>query len=117
MSESDADGPRTIVVASEMGLAIRSMGDVMDIVGAAYDADGIVLTPDDVDASFFDLRSGLAGELFQKVTNYGLRLGLVLPDPARYGPRWQELAVEHAHHHVIRFLPSQGDAEAWIRAG
>ena len=117
MSESSTQGPRGIVVASEMGLAIRSMRDVMDMVGAAYDADGIVLTPDDVDAPFFDLHSGLAGELFQKVTNYGLRLALVLPDPAAYGPRWADLAFEHADHRVIRFFPRRKDAEAWIRTG
>lgn len=117
MSEADTRGPRGIVVASEMGLRVRSTRDVMDMVGAAYDADGIVLTPDDVDPSFFDLHSGLAGELFQKVTNYGLRLALVLPDPAAHGPRWADLAFEHADHRVIRFLPTREDAEAWVRTG
>ena len=116
MNEPETQAQRGVVVVSEAGLAIRSMGDVMDVVGAAYDAAGIVLTPDDVDASFFDLRSGLAGELFQKVTNYGLRLALVLPDPGGHGPRWVELAHEHANHRVIRFLSSREEAEAWIRS-
>ncbi len=48
MSEPFTQEPRGIVVASEIGLAIRS---------------------------------------FQKGTNYGLRLALVLPNPEVYGPR------------------------------
>ena len=116
MSEPDVQEQRGVVVASEVGLTIRSMRDVMQMVGAAYAAEGIVLTPDDVDASFFDLRSGLAGELFQKVTAYGVRLALVVPDQAAYGPRWADLAFEHANHRVIRFLPTRADAEAWIRS-
>ena len=117
MSESGTQEPRSVVVASEAGLAIRSPRDVMDMIGAAYDADGIVLTPDDVDPSFFDLHSGLAGELFQKVTNYGLRLAFVVPDPSVHGPRWADLAAEHADHRTIRFLPSKEAAVAWVRSG
>ncbi len=49
MSEPITQEPRGIVVASEIGLAIRS---------------------------------------FQKGTNYGLRLALVLPNSEVYGPRW-----------------------------
>jgi hypothetical protein len=105
----------SLVVAGELGLELHTIEDVMTLVGAAYDADAILLTADDVDASFFDLRSGLAGELFQKVTNYGLRLALVLPDPAAHGPRWSELAHEHAHHRLIRFFPTTAAAETWIR--
>ena len=117
MSESDTQQSGGVIIASEAGLAIRSMRDVMDVIGAAYDADGIVLTPDDVDPSFFDLHSGLAGELFQKVTNYDLRLALVVPDPAAYGPRWADLAAEHTDHGTIRFLPSKEAAVAWVRSG
>ena len=111
---SDAQDARGFVVASELGLAVRTPQDVLDLVGAAFDSDGILLTADDVDASFFDLRSGLAGELCQKVTNYQLRLALVVADPAAYGSRWTELAHEHAHHRMIRFFPSVAAAEAWL---
>lgn len=89
----------------------------MVVVGAADDADGILLAADDLGAAFFDPRSGHAGELFQKVTNDGLRLALVLPDAAAYGPRWPELAFEHARHRTIRFFTSAVAAEAWLRGG
>lgn len=106
--------PPRVVVASEAGLTIRAMPDVMDAIGAAYDADALILTADDVDAAFFDLRTGLAGELFQKATQYGVRLALVLPDPALHGPRWPELAFEHRRHRTIRIVASRAEADAWL---
>lgn len=115
MNDTGPSGSSGVLVAHDTGLALRSHRDVLDLIGAAYDADGIVLTADDVDPSFFDLRSGLAGELFQKVTNYGLRLALVLPDPAAHGQRWCNLAHEHAHHGAIRIVATRSEAEAWVR--
>ena len=106
--------PARVLVASEAGLTIRRMADVMDVIGAAYDADALILTADDVDAGFFDLRTGLAGELFQKATQYAVRLALVLPDPAVHGPRWTELAFEHRRHQAVRIVRSRVEADAWL---
>ncbi len=115
MEDTEPRGASDVLIAADAGLEVRNHQDVLDLIGAAYDADGIVLTADDVDPSFFDLHTGLAGELFQKVTNYGLRLALVLPDPAAHGPRWRDLAFEHARHGTIRFVPTRTEAEAWVR--
>ena len=115
MSAGSEASPR-VVVAAEAGLSIRAIDDVMVVIGAAYGADAIILTPDDVDAAFFDLRTGWAGELFQKATNYGVRLALVLADPAVHGPRWPELAFEHARHPMVRIVRSRAEAEAWLGA-
>jgi hypothetical protein len=40
-------------------------------------ADGIIVHQRNIDERFFDLRSGLAGEMLQKVVNYRLRLAIV----------------------------------------
>ena len=106
--------PLRVVVASEVGLSIRAIGDVTAVIGAAYEADALILTANDLDAAFFDLRTGWAGELFQKATNYGLRLALVVPDPAVHGPRWPELAFEHARHPLVRIVRSRAEADAWL---
>jgi uncharacterized protein DUF4180 len=63
---------------------------------------------------FFDLRTGLAGELFQKCMNYGIRLAIILPDAEAYGERISELAYEHRSHNLIRFVGSKDEAEAWL---
>ena len=105
-------GPPRVVVASEAGLAIHAMRDVMDVIGAVFDADALLLMADDVGAAFFDVRTGLAGALFQKATQYGVRLAFVLPDPALHGPRWPELAYEQRRHPAIRLVESRAEADA-----
>jgi hypothetical protein len=40
-------------------------------------AEAVIVHKENIDESFFDLRSGLAGEMLQKVVNYRLRLAIV----------------------------------------
>lgn len=40
-------------------------------------AEAVIVHKVNIDESFFDLRSGLAGEMLQKVVNYRLRLAIV----------------------------------------
>ena len=107
---------RRILVASDSGISIRSFDDISDALGACIGAAGLILTEEDLAREFFDLRSGLAGELFQKFTNYKLRVAIVLPDPEAYGERFSELAYEHTTHSIIRFVPTKDEAKAWLDA-
>jgi Domain of unknown function (DUF4180) len=105
-----------ILVASDSGISIRSFDDISDAIAACLGAEGIIFTEGDLAQEFFDLRSGLAGELFQKFTNYKLRVAIVLPDPEAYGERISELAYEHKSHNMIRFVRSKAEAETWLCA-
>lgn len=104
-----------IKTASELGVALRTLADVPDVVGAALGLDGLILTEADLSPEFFRLRSGLAGEAFQKFTNYRVRVALVLPDFAAHGERFAELAHEHAAHGQIRFVHTKEEAWAWLK--
>jgi hypothetical protein len=103
-----------IIIAADAGIAIQSFGDISEALSATLGAAGLVLTEADLAPEFFDLRSGLAGELFQKFTNYQLRVAIVLPDPQAYGERFGELAYEHSTHNLIRFVRSLEEAKAWL---
>jgi hypothetical protein len=107
---------RRIIIASETGVSIRSFDDIPDAIGACFGAAGLILTESDLAPDFFDLRTGLAGELFQKLTNYRVRAAIVLPNPEAYGERLSELAYEHQTHNLIRFVRSKDEAEAWLRS-
>jgi hypothetical protein len=108
------DEKHRIVVASDSGLFIRSFSDISDALGACLDSAGLVLTENDLAQEFFDLRSGLAGELFQKFTNYRLRVAIVLSAPEAHGERFKELVYEHTSHNLIRFFGSTDEAKAWL---
>jgi len=105
---------RKILIASDSGISIRSFSDISDAIGACIGAEGLVLTETDLAKEFFDLRSGLAGEVFQKFINYKVTVAIVLPDAEAYGERFSELAYEHRSHSMIRFVRSNDEAKAWL---
>jgi hypothetical protein len=106
--------PNHFLIASEAGIAIRTLSDISNAVGPTFGTAGLILTESDLAPEVFDLKTGLAGELFQKFTNYGLRLILIVLDPERYGDRFTELAREHRSHNSIRIVPAKDEANAWV---
>lgn len=108
---------RKILVAADAGISVVSISDVSKAVGAAFGTAGLILTEDDLSTEFFDLKAGLAGELFQKFANYALCLAVIVPRPERYGERFSELAREHTSHNKIRIVRCKEDAVAWLRRG
>ena len=61
------------------GVAFTEVGDALDAMADAYHqgADALVLHATNLTPGFFDLKTGLAGEVLQKFTNYGIRLAIV----------------------------------------
>jgi hypothetical protein len=107
---------RKIISASDAGISFQSFHDIADSISDWIGAPGMILTENDLAKEFFDLRSGLLGELLQKFINYKLRVALVVSDPEIYGERFSELAFEHRSHPMIRFVPSVDEAKAWLSA-
>jgi hypothetical protein len=64
--------------------------------------------------AFFDLRSGIAGELAQKLVNYEIRLAAVVPDLAVHSARFGEFAREANRVGPLRFFATRADAVRWL---
>jgi hypothetical protein len=77
-------GYRVLLLPAE-GALIAEPADATELVGAAWgeDVSAIAVPVARLHPSFFDLRSGLAGELAQKLVNYRLRF-LVVGDVAPF---------------------------------
>jgi hypothetical protein len=103
-----------IIIAANSSIFIDSFDAISDAIGKCYSAEGLILTEHDVSADFFNLRSGLAGEMFQKFTNYEIRLAIVVNDFNAYGERVSELIYEHQHHQLIHFFNSLDEARRWL---
>ena len=108
------DRKRRLVIAGNSGIAIRTPSDIADALDASIGSLGLLLTERDLGSDFFDLRTTLAGELFQKFTNYNQRIAIVAPNPSSYGEPFAELAYEHATHPLIRVVASEAEAEDWL---
>jgi len=88
----------------------------MDLVGACMEhgTDRLLLDHGALPDSFFDLSSGVAGELVQKLTNYGIRMAAVVPEPQLHSEPFRDFAREANRAGPFRFFPSRDLAEAWL---
>jgi hypothetical protein len=61
------------------GIIINNIEDGLDLLGNLYyqGFDKIVLHENNITPDFFDLKTGIAGEILQKFSNYRVRLAIV----------------------------------------
>lgn len=95
-------------------ISIASAEDLRDAISAGMERGGLLIDEQDLGPDFFDLRTGLAGEVFQKFTNYRVRLALVISAPSSHGTRFAELAREHRNHPSVRIFESEQTARRWL---
>jgi hypothetical protein len=95
-------------------MEIRGPADIAPALGAGMDGGGLLLDESQLGADFFDLRTGLAGEVLQKFTNYRVRLAIVVADALAYGGRFNELVREHRTHNAVRFFETEQLARQWL---
>jgi PadR family transcriptional regulator AphA len=67
-------------------------------------------------AAFFDVSTGVAGELVQKLVNYHVRMAAVVPDLAVHSPRFREFAREANGGRQFRFFATRQQAIDWLQS-
>lgn len=65
-----------VAVYSALDEALAKVSDFLDLLVDAR-ADTIALKKEDFDDRFYDLKTGLAGEILQKLSNYNRRLIII----------------------------------------
>jgi Domain of unknown function (DUF4180) len=95
---------------------IARVGDALELVAACVERDAtrVLLESRHLPPAFFELRSGFAGELLQKLQNYRLRLAGVFPQDADYGERFREFLLEARRGRSFRVFAARAEAEAWL---
>jgi len=93
---------------------ILALSDIPQALSASVDSGGLIVDEKQLSMDFFDLRTGFAGEVLQKFTNYRARLAIVVADPAAYGSRFSELIYEHRTNRSVRFFGSEQLARQWL---
>lgn len=87
-----------------------------DLVGACYERDvwNVLFNEGAVHPEFFDLSSGFAGEMLQKLANYGIRAGVVVADVSDYSDAFRDFVRESNRSGRARFFRSSTDAISWL---
>ncbi|MFY9171960.1 MAG: DUF4180 domain-containing protein [Petrimonas mucosa] len=98
-------------VISEVNV-INRIEDGLNLLGTLYyqGFDKIILHEKNITPDFFDLKSGIAGEILQKFSNYRVRLAIV-GDFTKYGSRsLKDFIVESNKRRDINFVSTSAEA-------
>ena len=87
-----------------------------DLVSACYEKDvwSVVFDEGALHPDVFDLSSGLAGDMVQKLVNYGIRAAVVLPDTAGYSESFRDFVRESNRSGPVRFFEDREAAVTWL---
>jgi hypothetical protein len=96
---------------------LRTEDDTVDLIGACFEhrTRAVLLYAENLTERFFDLSSGEAGAILQKLQNYGIRLALIIPAGSTpQSTRFGELVSEERRGNAFRVFEDTGSAENWL---
>ncbi len=106
--------PGTVPVAEirAEGLLIATPEDGLDLLGNLYyqNVDRIILYEENISPDFFDLKTGIAGEILQKFSNYRVRLAIVGNFSAYTGKSLRDFIFESNKGRQVNFVSSFAEA-------
>lgn len=112
-------GDQAIIAGTPGVRLLNRADDVLDLVGAGYEhrARALLLYAENLPEHFFDLSSGEAGALLQKLRNYHLRLAVVAPaESVPMSKMFEVMAREESRGGDFRLFEDEESAVAWLAA-
>lgn len=93
-------------------IIINSAVDGLDLLGNLYyqDFDKIILYEKNITPQFFDLKTGIAGEIFQKFSNYRVRLAIIGNFEKYQNKSMKDLIFESNRGKHINFVKNLSEA-------
>jgi hypothetical protein len=91
---------------------IQQPGDVLELVGEGVGR--AILLDTQLHADFFDLSTGVAGEIVQKCVSYGIRVAVITTTLAERSTHFRQFAQESTRHGRFVFASSLDEALARI---
>jgi hypothetical protein len=109
------NGKTYVECLTEMG-PIASEQDALDLVGLClgYETNRLMLHAEHFSPAFFDLKTGLAGDVLLKFSNYRIKV-VAIVTPAQVGNRrFAEMAMESNHSKAFGVFYARQQAEEWL---
>ena len=109
----------TLAILTSNGVVIHSAQDALDLLAnAGYQgASGILMQDSQLAPAFFNLRSGLAGEVLQKFSTYDMRLAIVGDFTAYDSQALREFIRESNRVGRISFVGTEAEAYLALTKG
>ena len=118
MRIDESTGIRVLHLAVE-GTPISTDADAADLVGDAWahHAELVAVPVERLDPAFFDLSTGVAGEITQKLVNYRLRLAIVgdIAEHVEASPALRDYVWESNRGTQVWFVADDAALEAKLR--
>ncbi len=106
------DSPDAIAELVMGSAPISSSGDMLDVMSEVgyQGSTKLIVHAGDLSPDFFDLRTGLAGEILQKFSNYRMRLAIVGDFSHLTSKSWRDFIRESNRGRTVSFLPTLDEA-------
>jgi len=94
---------------------IEGEADILELIGLCgeFEADRLMIHGEILAESFFDLKSGRAGSIIQKLVNYHVRTAAVLSQDQIRG-RFADFVAETNRGNHFRVFFDRQKAESWL---
>lgn len=95
-------------------MIIGNVGDATDLLGNIYyqGFDHVIIHQHQITPDFFDLKTGVAGDILQKFSNYRVRLAIVGDFQAFQSKSMKDFIFESNKMRAINFVGSVSEALA-----
>jgi len=115
MNEFMNDNPEKKYIEVDEEFMIRSEQDAIDIAAlcAEKGASSILFRYKNLAPSFFDLKTGLAGEVLQKFMTYKIRVAAIIPSDKITG-KFREMVIESNRGNHFKVFETKKEAENWL---
>ena len=112
--QSQSDKP--FVASCSSTRFIRTTQDFLELLvwGSEHQTNLFMLDDFNFGPEFYDLKTGLAGELLQKLSNYSARLAIVGTFGMVVSERFRELMAESNKGSHVHFVQSRDEAISWL---
>ena len=97
---------KAIEIKSE-SILIKSAQDALDLmidIGYQYNSRKIIIYKENIDEKFFDLKTGLAGEILQKFSNYNTQLAIIGDFSKDTGKSLKDFIFESNKNNLVFFV-------------
>ena len=107
------------IEADPTDFVIRTEQDMLELIAACgeHDTQNVILYQDNLGPDFFELKTQLAGTLFQKLANYQVRGAAIISMGQIKSERFKELIFESNRSNLFRFFEDKEAAEEWLVGG